>query len=352
MLGLGRNKLTFKQQWQGNLSEYVTALDWSIEGTLAASSAGGEVTLWQKDNLISLLSASEQSIDCLAFSFDGNFLAAGGQDGKVRIWKFDRKPELITTLENAPKWIDKIAWSPIRNRLAFSLGRYVQIWDVETQTVEATLPFVNSSVLDISWRPSGKHLAIAGNGGIKVWDANNWDEDPYSLETSAASIEIAWSGDGKYLASGNLDNTITVLEWDIFIPWAMRGFPGKVSNLAWSPSIDGKDPLLAASSVEGIAVWQKQINDRDGWDGSVLSLHEDKIKALAFQPNSLLLASAAEDGWLCLWSKAKQAGQLLKGAPNGFSCMAWQQRGKHMAAGGQNGELIIWSQSSRPKGFA
>jgi WD40 repeat protein len=351
MLSLGTNKLIFKQQWQGHLSEYVTALDWSIDGTLAASSAGGEVTLWQKDNLISLLSASEQSIDCLAFSFDSKFLAAGGQDGKVRIWKVRDTPELITTLENAPKWIDKIGWSPISNRLAFSLGRYVQIWDVETQTVEATLPFVNSSVLDLSWRPGGEHLAIAGNGGIKVWDTNNWDEEPYSLETPAASIKIAWSCDGKYLASGNLDNTITVLEWDIFIPWVMRGFPGKVSNLAWSRSIDDKDPLLAASSIEGIAVWTKQVRDSDGWDGNVLSLHEEKIKALAFQPNSLLLASAAEDGWLCLWSKAKQVRQLLKGAPNGFSCLAWQKEGQQLAAGGQDGELIIWSQSSRSKGF-
>ncbi|MGL5805594.1 MAG: WD40 repeat domain-containing protein [Xenococcaceae cyanobacterium] len=352
MLGLGtKNKPLFKQQWQGSLSEYVTAIDWSPNETLATSSAAGEVVLWQGENLISLLPVSEQSIDCLAFSFDGQFLAAGGQDGKVRIWKFQDKPELITTLKNAPKWIDKISWSPINNRLAFSLGRYVQIWDALTQTVVATLPFVNSSVLDISWRPNGKHLAIAGNGGVKVWDTKDWDEDPYSMETQAASIAIAWSSDGKYIASANLDNTVTVLAWDAFIPWVMQGFPGKISNLAWSQPLHNDAPLLAASSMEGIAVWKKQIKEEDGWNGRVLKFHGDKIKALRFQPNSLLLASAAEDGWLCLWSKAKQAQQLLEGAPNGFSCLAWQREGKQLAAGGQNGEIIVWSQSYRGKGF-
>jgi WD40 repeat protein len=28
-----------------------------------------------------------QSIDCLAFSKDGEFLAAGGQDGRMKIWQ-------------------------------------------------------------------------------------------------------------------------------------------------------------------------------------------------------------------------------------------------------------------------
>jgi len=72
---------------------------------------------------------------------------------------------------------------------------------------------------------------------------------------------------------------------------------------------------------------------------------------LEFHPQSLLLASAADDGWLCLWTKAKQVGQILEGARGGFSCLAWSKDGKQLAAGGQDGELIIWSQSKRGKGF-
>ncbi|MGL5835708.1 MAG: WD40 repeat domain-containing protein, partial [Waterburya sp.] len=289
-----RGKILFQPKWQGNLSEYVTAVAWSPDGILAASSAAGEVVLWQDGSLINLLPAGLASIDCLAFSADGKFIAAGGQDGKVRVWEIKDRANLIVTLDNAPKWVDKLSWHPTCNQLAFSLGRYVQIWDADNQTVITTLPFTNSSVLDLAWQPKIANIAIAGDGGVKIWDANNWDDDPYVIEMPSASIVTAWSSDSKYIASGNLDNTITVLEYSSSNPWVMRGFPGKISNLTWSQSLSNHAPLLAASSIEGIAVWKKAANDEDGWNASVLTVHDGKIQALEFHPNSLLLASAAD----------------------------------------------------------
>ncbi|NES80471.1 MAG: hypothetical protein F6K10_02915 [Moorea sp. SIO2B7] len=352
MFGVGtKGKVLFEQQWQGSLSEYVTAVSWSPNGLLAASSAAGEL-VYQDGNLVSLLPAGLVSIDCLAFSSDGKFLAAGGQDGKVRVWSILDSPLSqgglggIYTLDNAPSWVDKLAWSPICNHLAFSLGRYVQIWDADSQTVITTLPFANSSVLDLAWRPNGESIAIAGNGGVKVWSTKDWDDDPYLIDMPSASIVTTWSGDSKYIASGNLDNTITVLEYGNPHPWVIGGFPGKISNLTWSPRGSSNAPLLAASSIEGIAFWKK-----DGWNANVFTLHDSKIQALEFHPHSLLLASAADDGWLCLWTKAKQVGQILEGTRNGFSCLAWSQDGQKLAAGGQDGELIIWSESKRGKGF-
>ncbi|MEM8830416.1 MAG: hypothetical protein AAGE96_13810 [Cyanobacteria bacterium P01_G01_bin.19] len=357
MHGVGtKGKILFEQQWQGNFSEYVTAVAWSADGLLAASSAAGEVVVWQDGNLVRLFPGDIESIDCLAFSVDGKYLAAGGQDGKVRVWSIlpasvQREVKLIATLDNAPAWVDKLAWSPTCNHLAFSFGRYVQIWDVNTQTVVTTLSFANSSVLDLAWRPNGENIAIAGKVGVRVWSTQDWDDEPYVIDMPSASIFITWSKDGKYIASGNFDNTITVLEYGNLSPWIMRGFPGKISNLAWSPRESSNALWLTASSVEIVAVWKKETNDEDDWNASVLTFHDRKVQALEFHPHSLLLASAADDGWLCLWTKAKQVGQVLEGAKGGFSCLAWSQDGKQLAAGGQDGELIIWSESKRGKGF-
>ena len=342
----------FNPQWQGTLSDYVTAVAWSPSGQLAASSAAGEVVLWTQATLTPLQAVTEQSIDCLAFSKDGQFIAAGGQDGRVKIWQQKDQMQLIHTLENAPAWVDKLAWCPTTNLLAFSIGRYVQVWDANKGEVVATLNFEASSVLGISWHPDGKLLAVAGNQGIKVWNALIWDDDPDLVSMGSASVAIAWSPDGKYLTSGNMDFTITVLEWENrHLPWVMRGFPGKIRNLAWSDQMMHGAPLLGVSSVEGVVVWEKHRDETVGWESRVLDAHEGVVHAIAFQPDTFLFASAAADGLLCLWEKAEQLAQILDGAAQGFSCLAWHPQGAQLAAGGQDGELLVWSKSRRGTGF-
>ncbi len=123
----------FEEHYSGTLSDYVTAIAWSPQDTiLGATSAAGEVVLWNDGNLTTLQIGNGKSVDCLAFSPDGKFLAVGGQDGQVKIWQ---ETELIATLENAPAWVDKLAWSHTSNLLAFSLGRYVQVWDADTREI-------------------------------------------------------------------------------------------------------------------------------------------------------------------------------------------------------------------------
>lgn len=345
------NSQQFDLHWRGTLADYITAIAWSPDGqTLAASDAAGEVILWHA-NVATLQRSNGVSVDCIAFSRDGQFLAAGGQDGRVKIWRWQER-ELIATLENALAWIDKLAWSPTSNQLAFSLGRYVQVWDASTSTIAVTLNFDTSSVLGIDWSPDGKYLAIAGYQGAKIWNTQDWNDDPYILVVPSASVAIAWSPDGKYLATGNMDRTITVLEWNNLHPWVMRGFPGKIRQLAWSEAKTGLDaPLLASSSVEGIVVWEKQADESLGWDSRLLQRHTEVVQAIAFQPHSFLLASAAEDGWVCLWHKAKRLAQILDNASDGLSCLAWHPQGRQVAAGTQSGELLIWTKVTRGEGF-
>ncbi|MBF2006137.1 MAG: PD40 domain-containing protein [Chlorogloeopsis fritschii C42_A2020_084] len=350
------NQGDFQYSWRGSLLDYITAMTWSPDGTtLAVSSAAGEVALLavETQELTFVQSSCGLSIDCLSFSKDGQFLAAGGQDGQVKIWGLvEEKPELVTALNNAPAWVDRMAWSPTQNQLAFSLGRNVQVWDADIGDIATNLNFDNSSVLDITWHPDGQRLTVGGYQEVKIWNSQDWNDTPYLLIIGSASVAIAWSGDGKYIASGNMDRTITVLEWENPEPWVMRGFPGKIRKLAWSqvPSKIGT-PMLAAASMEGVIVWQKHEDESIGWEGRVLPKHESVVQSLQFQPHSLLLASAGEDGWVCLWQRAKKLAQVLNEGVDGFSCLSWHPQGHQLAAGGQSGELLIWTKGSRAQGF-
>lgn len=346
------NTKEFELIFKGTLSDYVTAVAWSPKGKiLAATSAVSEVLLWDDGEFVTLLAASDksESLDCVAFSQNGDFLAVGGQDGRVKVWKDD---ELIATLDNPRTWVDKLAWNPKNNWLAFSVGRYVQVWDADTREVIVTLNFENSSPLGINWRNDGQHLAIAGNKGIKIWNSQDWDDEPYVLDMPTVSTAVAWSADGNFLASANFDRSITVLQWGNPDPWVMRGFPGKIRQLAWSDVITNSGaPLLACSSVEGVVVWEKLEDENDGWEARVLTNHVDIIQGVGFAPGSLLLASAATDGWLCLWNKAKKVSQILTDVSAGYSCLAWHPQGKLLAGGGDSGELLIWSKVKRGEGF-
>ncbi|MBM0743645.1 WD40 repeat domain-containing protein [Phormidium sp. CLA17] len=341
----------FQLRWQGSLADYVTAIAWSPNGlVLSASSAAGEIILLSPEtqNLTLLEADNGQSIDCLAISPDSKFLAASGQNGQVKLWQLSDSPTLITTLENKPVWVDRLAWNPKANQLAFSLGRYVQVWDATANEVITTLNFEASSVMDLAWHPKGQFLAACGNQGARVWNAKDWDAEPEVLEIPSASVAIAWSPDGKYIADGNLDNTLSVMEWGQPNPWVMQGFPGKVRQLTWSQT---SAPLLASCSSETVVAWQRSPDESVGWASQVLEAHEGVVRAIAFQPKTTLLASAAEDGLLCLWQHAQQVVQVLEGAPNGFSCMAWHPQGHQLAAGGKDGELLLWSKASRGQGF-
>ncbi|BAY90425.1 MULTISPECIES: WD40 repeat domain-containing protein [unclassified Tolypothrix] len=344
----------FEQHWRGMLSDYVTAIAWSPNGQiLAASSALGEVTIWRIGETfdeISLQPGNGESVDCLAFSWDGQFIAASGQNGEVKIWRLQsQQPEIFRILQNYHVWIDRMAWSPTNNQLAFSLGRVVQVWNAEIGEVEATLNFDTSSVLDINWHPHGESLAVAGYQEVKIWMAENWDDEPSLLPVDSASLMISWSPDGKYIASGNMDLSISVLEWENPNPWMMRGFPGKIRYLTWSDTVTKFGaPLLAAASAEGVVVWEKQ---NDDWEAQVLPTHQDTVRSLQFQPKTHLLASASEDGCVCLSNRGKRLTQVLDGVANGFSCLSWHPQGHLLAAGGNNGELIIWSKGQRGQGF-
>ncbi|TVQ07467.1 MAG: WD40 repeat domain-containing protein [Leptolyngbya sp. DLM2.Bin27] len=349
-------KPLLNQSWQTLLSDYITAIAWSPDGArLAACSAAGEVVMFDPKTGASVALQEQRgvSVDAIAFSADGTFLAVGGQSGTVSIWRLAADAaERLTELENPRVWVDCLRWHPRLPELAFGLGRYAQVWDAVEQSVVATLNFEASSVLDLAWHPSGDYLTLAGNLSVKTWRRDDWYDDPQMRETGGASGAIAIAPDGQYLASGNNDRTLLVWEWDNPYPWQMQGFAGKVRQLAWSTvQPQAGAPLLASASAEGVVVWTKAQNAADGWTSQLLDLHSAPVTAVAFQPQSTLLATAAEDGWVCLWQQATQAAQVLEGAPDGFSTLAWSPQGKHLTAGGCGGELLVWATVMTGKGF-
>lgn len=333
-------RLADKQQ----LSEYITGLTWLSDDSLAIITAGGELAIWQQGKLNFLISASNYSLDCLSCTEDGKYLAVAGQQGEVQIWHLGEDGFQLVNKINNKAWIDSLVWHPTENILAYAVNRHIKLWDANSQNEITSLDFQNSSVFNLAWHPEGNLLAASGHGGVKIWDRQNWNKTPYLLEVPGASLDCAWSNEGTYLASGNLDRTISLLQWDNPPPWLMQGFPSKVSQVTWSHL--SPKPKLAAACLEGVTVWQYQ---EDNWQNYVLQ-HQKPVKAIAFAPNSSLFATTGNEGNISLWQDQKLI-KSLKGTSSGLACLVWQPTGQFLAAGGQNGELFIYQESTSGQGF-
>lgn len=352
-----------KPQSQITLSEYVTAIAWSPNSKyLVAATASGELALFDDakagndltQKLIELQAPTEISVDCLGFSADGRWLAAGGQDGKVRVWKLDGdQPAIAATLDLGTKWIEHLIWHPTRPEFVFSFGKYVQIWSAETLDIVTTLHFEQSTVLAIAWHPSGKLLTVGGDGGIKAWTAKDWYEDPIRFEMPTATSKLVWDRVGEYLVASTLDNLVVVMHWlgtDFDAsPWRMQGFPGKIRSFDWSAS--KTSPLLASSSGSDVVVWEKHADLNVGWEGEVIKGHNSIVGFVGFKPKSEVLASADENGRIAIWKDAKDWVQALETPMGEITAMQWQPQGKKLAAANADGELMVWTESSQGKGF-
>ena len=354
----------FERQWRMQLEDSVTAIAWSSDSTtLAATSAAGEIVWGPPNHPPHLLDQRPEAMSCIAFSGSDRFLAASGQSGHVIVWSLDPSaPAIIFSRALTKDWIDCLAWHPTALLLAIGVGANVHLWDMTTQTLVTKFAFQRSSVLALAWHPDGTHLAVSGHGGVSVWSVTHgdstdwtpasWTKEPEFIDVPGASIAAQWSSDGRYLGSGNLDRTLTLVDWGNPPPWFMQGFPGKVRQLSWSnaPTSSGS-PLLAAACTTGITIWERESKQEGLWRSRVLEQHTETVRAIAFHPHTFTLASAAQDGKLVLWHNAKTVAQTLKGAEQGWSAIGWSPDGKALVAGGQGGELRLWAPSSRGQGF-
>jgi len=352
-----------KPQSQITLSEYITAIAWSANSKyLAAATASGEIVLFDEaiagydlaQKQTQLQASTEFAINCLGFSADGEWLAAAGQDGKVHIWQLnDDKPAIAATLDLGKTWIEHLVWHPHRAELAFSFGKYVQVWSAATLDIVTTLHFEKSTVLAIAWHPSGEYLTAAGGGGLKVWAAADWYADPIVFEMPTAASNLTWDLTGEYLVASTLDHLVVVMQWlgkDFDAsPWRMQGFPGKIRCFDWAANKNS--PLLASSSGSDVVVWEKHADLNVGWEGEVLKGHNSNVGSVAFKPKSTVLASGDENGRITIWKDAQSWVQSLETPMGEITALQWQLQGKKLAAANADGDLLIWAESSQGKGF-
>jgi WD40 repeat protein len=252
-------------------------------------------------------------VNCIALTADGKILAAGCEDGTVKLWGLAAGKELASFKADSNR-VGAIAFNAEGTLLASGGGdKVVRLWEVPAGKEKAVLDDTKNSVFGgdaikaITFLPDGKGLVEADyTGRVRVWDLGG--PAVRSAFGTAPSLEaVALAPGGGFLAAGGTSQVGDKAAPRVKLYELPAGKPrgpalehvANVYALAFTP--DGK--LLAAGGDKlgedppAVTVWDVATGQKH----ATLKGPEAPVKTLAFSPDGKLLASGGWDHTTRLW---------------------------------------------------
>lgn len=264
---------------------------------LAAASADHTVRMWDTATgaLLRVFRGHADPVNFVVFSADGGCLASASSDQSVRTW------DVVTgaclhEFKGHAKRVTSVAFSPDSLRLASaSDDRTVSLWDAATGARLRKLKGHKNSVLSVAFSPDGRHLASASSDHrVRIWDAST-GALLHKLKGHKDSVtSVAFSPDGHHIVSASLDHSLGTwrVETGLLVRRLKKAHAGPVTSITFSS--DGR--YVASGSLDRTArVW-------DAVTGKPLRIfagHTASVTSIAFSAFPLgghYLASCSHDG--------------------------------------------------------
>jgi WD40 repeat protein/transcriptional regulator with XRE-family HTH domain len=324
----------------------ITAMAISQSGQYwAAAGRRGEVRVWSKEGklLHRVWRAHTDRVWALAFSSDGHLLASGSLDGSVKLW--DLKSGVPLWARWQTKGITCLAFSPDGGLLATGGHEAtVRLWDAKLGTPIQEVPHVGP-VSALAWSPDGHLLASDdGAGAIRLWKIPSRGRAScvQTLDGHSSWVQgLAFAPEGRTLASASWDGSVKL--WELGEEGRLRAHQTLVEQtqekmhcVTWSP--DGAT-LASSSFGHTIRLWDAKL----GASRVALQGHTADVWGLAFTPDSRHLLSGGDDGTLRLWEVERgQCVRVLRGYDACLYDLDWSPDGTEIASAGIDSVVTIW----------
>ncbi|CAJ1939595.1 unnamed protein product [Sphenostylis stenocarpa] len=206
----------------------------------------------------------------LAFNNDGTAVAAGGEDGNIRVFKWPSM-EVILNESNAHSSVKDLHFSSDGKLLAsLGSGGPCRVWDISSSMVLSTLPNENretfSSCRFSQTNDNTQVLYIAAmtekGGSILTWNTQTWERmgSKYIIRDAISAFNV--SADGKILACGTPSGDIVIVNSTNMRIQTMikRAHLGIVTALAFSPDSRALASVSMDSSARVTIIEEKKTN--------------------------------------------------------------------------------------------
>jgi WD40 repeat protein len=357
------------QPWTPCPANYdVLSVAISPDNMLAAADAAGRVGVWdiRTGEPVSALSgynfggaerggASSDTIGkgVFAFSPDGTTLAAGAtgymtSGGWVELW--DVEQQAIQGHLEGYGSMTALAYSPVKDLLlTASAWSGIQLWDVQTGTVQHVLLDYGEAAGDAAFSPDGSLVAVGlVYGEIDLRDTATGESVAVLTTETEYMTSIAFSPDGALLAAGTYEGTVPL--WDVRRHELLSTFVTQddwISCVAVSPQLlDGRLVLATGGGyADGMLhLWAVGPEDGSAQELAVMQTGIAGVTGLAFTPDGSVLVSGDRGGGVMLWD-ARTGEKLvtLHGHSSDFPVgVALSPDGTLLATGGGDGSIRLW----------
>jgi WD40 repeat protein len=246
----------------------VTAVAWSPNGAFIAT--GGQdrtVRLWRAETgeLLHTLEGHEDQVFSLAFRPDGYLLASASAcvaGGEVRIWTVNSgRP--FRRYEYSSR-VNRVAYGP-HNAFAVACadGSVDHRYACTGKTL-ATLRPTELSLQFVGFRPDESLIAATGGHHPTLWNAPAGTQLAACHEHTFAASRLALSPDGRTLAAAGVSE---LKLWDVetgALKSALRGIHGQTSGIAFTP--DGRTLVTGGNNCHAREGDGQQRVELFAWD--------------------------------------------------------------------------------------